>query len=128
VGFPSSGGDFAFSHSAQTKRIDTLTSCQNTGGFAQEVWMTAYALKGVEASVSHMTDFECEDFRKIIQSLADASTTVKKCICTMEHGKFEIVGFVPLEDTDFYGLRSPLPSQEKRGQKWKEREDESLVH
>lgn len=81
--------------------------------------MTAYALKGVEASVSHTTDFQCEDFHEMIQSLADASTTAKERIRTMEHGKFKIVGFIPPEDT-----ADSLPSQEKRGQKRKEREDD----
>ena len=93
--------------------------------------MTAYALKGIETSVSHTTDFQCEDFREMIQSLADASMTAKERIRIMEHGKFKIVGFIPPEDTGSYGRRSPLPSQETRGKKRKEREDddyESLVH
>jgi len=86
--------------------------------------MTAYALKGVETSVSHTTDFQCEGFCEMIQSLADASTTAQERIGTMEHGQFKIVGFIPPEDTGSYGSRSPLPSQEKRGKKRKEREDD----
>jgi len=93
--------------------------------------VTAYALEGVEASVSQTTDFQCDDFHEMIQSLADVSTTAKARISTMEHGKFKIVGFIPPDDSDSYRWRSPLPSQKKRGQKRKQREDddyESLVH
>jgi len=84
--------------------------------------MTAYALEGVEASVSQTTDFQRDDFHEMIQSLADASTTAKERIGTMEHGKFKIVGFIPPDDSDSYGWRSP--SQEKRGQKRKRKEDD----
>lgn len=84
---------------------------------------TAYALEAVEDLVSRKTDFQCEDFRAMIRSLSEASTSAKERISTIAHGKHTIVSFIR-EDTDYDEWRSPYPSEEKRGKKRKEREDD----
>lgn len=91
--------------------------------FAREVRMTAYALKGVEASVSQETHFSCKDFRAMINDLSAASSEAKERIGTMERGKFSIVGFIEPGDSDM-GWRSPSSNQEKRDGKRKERGDD----
>ena len=95
------------------------------GAFARQVWITAYALQGVEASVSRETQFPCKAFRSLIHSLDVASTTAQERISAMEKGKFKIVGFIESDDYSSDGSCPPSPSQDKRGQKRKEREGDN---
>jgi hypothetical protein len=93
--------------------------------FAREVQTTVYALNGVEASVERETDFSTKSFRTMLYNLAEASTSAKKSISTLEQGRYKLVGFVEPEDLTYKHVQcTPPPSQETRGRKRKEREDD----
>lgn len=81
-------------------------------GLSREVQMAVFALNGVEASISRETSFPCQTLRGIIQNLAEASDSAKKRIRTIEEGRIKI---------ESHSLAS---SQDKRGTKRKEREDD----